>query len=247
MYHRLFQTADALTVNSDYTRAQVEKLGCPKEKIHKLPVGLDPNEFVFQERTLTSTGPIRLLTVARLTEIKGHEYVLQAIGKLAGKHRVHYDLAGDGPLRSRLEGLARELGIQQQVAFHGARDGTAVKQLMAQAHLFILTSVNVQGDQEGQGLVLQEAQACGLPVIATNHGALPEGMAAGQSGFLVPERNVDALAERLSYLIEHPEIWPAMGRKGRELAAERFDISKLNRQLVELYLATRETRMKRAN
>jgi colanic acid/amylovoran biosynthesis glycosyltransferase len=95
----------------------------------------------------------------------------------------------------------------------------------------------VQGDEEGQGLVLQEAQACGLPVIATNHGALPEGLVPGQSGFLVPERDVDALAARLNYLIEHPELWPIMGRLGREFVVN-YDIRKLNSLLIELYRET---------
>jgi colanic acid/amylovoran biosynthesis glycosyltransferase len=126
------------------------------------------------------------------------------------------------------------LDIERQITFHGALDSTAVKQLLAQAHVFVLGSVSVEGDQEGQGLVLQEAQACGLPVVATNHGALPEGIVPEQSGFLVPERNVDALSERLNYLIEHPEIWAMMGRKGRAFV-EHYDIRKLNRQLIELY------------
>jgi len=239
MYDKLFQTADAITVNSNYTRTQVEKLGCSKSKIHKLPVGLDPNEFPFRGRAIRTGETIRLLTVARLTEIKGHEYVLRAVARLAKKHpALHYDMAGDGPLRGQLEQLARELGIQQRVTFHGACDSTTVKRLMTEAHLFVLASVNVQGDQEGQGLALQEAQACGLPVIATDHGALAEGIVVDQSGFLIPERNAEALADRLSYLIEHPQIWPGMGRKGREFVTEHFDVRALNGRLVELFAST---------
>ena len=238
MYLKLFETADAITVNSDYTRAQVEKLGCAANKIHKLQVGLNPQEFPFRERGLQPGAPVRLLTVARLTEIKGHEYVLRAVANLQDKHNLRYDIVGDGPLRRKLEELARQLGIEKRVTFRGASDSTAVKQLMAEAHIFVLASVRVDGDQEGQGLVLQEAQACGLPVIATDHGAFPDGLLAGQSGFLVPERDVSALAERLSYLIEHAEIWPMMGRKGRGLVEERYDIRKLNHRLLELYTKT---------
>ena len=235
MYRNLFRTADVITVNSDYTRSQVEKLGCPAGRMHKLPVGLNPDEFPFRDRALSAGEPARLLTVARLTEIKGHEYVLRAVANLREKHRLHYDIVGDGPLRRKLEELVQQLGIEKMVTFRGASDSTAVRQLMAEAHLFVLASVSVDGDQEGQGLALQEAQACGLPVLATNHGAFPEGLVAGQSGFLVAERDVGALAERLSYLIEHPDIWPLMGRKGRAFVEERYDVRKLNRQLVQLY------------
>jgi colanic acid/amylovoran biosynthesis glycosyltransferase len=108
---------------------------------------------------------------------------------------------------------------------------------MEQAHILVMGSVNTEGDQEGQGLVLQEAQASGLPVIATRHGALPEGMLDGRSGFLVPERDIAAMAEKLDHLIDHPELWPAFGRCGREFAANRYDIRHLNRELAGIYSA----------
>jgi len=73
-----------------------------------------------------------------------------------------------------------------------------------------------------------------LPVVATQHGALPEGMMPGRSGLLVPERDVEALAEALNSLIEHPELWPAMGREGRKFVEEHFDARKLSQQLAEL-------------
>ena len=90
---------------------------------------------------------------------------------------------------------------------------------------------------EGQGLVLQEAQAMGLPVVSTWHNGIPEGVLDDVSGFLVPERDVHALAEKLFYLIEHPELWPAMGRAGRKFVEQRYDIKQLNKELVELYRA----------
>jgi colanic acid/amylovoran biosynthesis glycosyltransferase len=149
---------------------------------------------------------------------------------------VHYDIAGDGPLRKDLAQRVAELGVGSAVTFHGACEGTGVQRLMAESHLFVLASVSVEGDQEGQGLVLQEAQAAGLPVVATRHGGLPEGLVPGESGFLVPERDVDVLAERLDYLTKHPERWPAMGRVGRKLVETHYDIRGLNSRLVQLYL-----------
>ena len=236
VYQKLFATADAVTVNSDYTRRQVESLGCAAARLHKLPVGLDPDAFPFRERALKPGEPIRILTVARLTEIKGHAFVVRAVAKLRELGGdVRYEIAGDGPLHKELEQLVAELGLRAAVTFHGACGSGEVQRLMAEAHLFVLASVSVAGDQEGQGLVLQEAQATGLPVIATNHGGLPEGMLADESGFLVPERNVDALAERLDYLIKRPELWPTMGRAGRKYVETHYDIRALNCRLVQLY------------
>lgn len=240
MYDRLFAVADAVTVNSNYTRREVENLGCPPAKMHKLPVGFDPGRFEFRERILQPAETLRILTVARLVEIKGHEYAIQAVAELRKQlPAVRYDIVGDGPLRSKLVALIEELGLAETVKLHGDLNGDGVKDLMAAAHVFVLASANVEGDQEGQGLALQEAQACGLPVVTTIHGALPEGLLDGRSGFLVPEREPNALAERLSFLIRHPETWPEMGRQGRKFVEDHYNIHQLNRQLVELYVKTR--------
>ena len=239
MYEKLFATADAVTVNSEFTRRRIEALGCTAEKIRLLLVGLGLAEFSFHPRERKAGEPVRVLTVARLVEIKGHEFALRAVAKVRSRHpNIRYDIVGDGPLRKKLETLVEELGLRDTVTLHGVRDGAFVHDLLKDAHLAVLASVNIEGDAEGQGLFLQEAQACGLPVVATQHGALPEGLAPGKSGFLVPERDVDALAERLEYLVAHPEVWDGMGRTGRALVEERYDIRQLNNRMIELYRET---------
>jgi colanic acid/amylovoran biosynthesis glycosyltransferase len=236
MYRKLFATADVVTGNSGFTRGRVEALGCPASKWHLLPVGLDLAAFPYRERTRQANEPVRLLTVARLTEIKGHEFALHAFAMTRARHpEIRYDIVGDGPLRKQLEVLVAELGLQGAVTLHGAREGAFVRELLRNAHLAVLASVSIEGDAEGQGLFLQEAQACGLPVLATQHGALPEGMLPGQSGFLVPERDVEALAHQLKFLVTHPGTWPEMGRCGRAFVEKRYDIHRLNERLVQLY------------
>ena len=235
-YHKLFSVADAVMANSDYTRSKLEALGCPPERLHKLPVGLDPAAYSFRERSLIPGQPIRILSIGRLVEIKGHEYAIQAVGRLRDSGlNVHFDIGGDGPLRPSLETLIHKLCLDDVVKLHGALSTTAVEALLEAADLFVLASVTVEGDQEGQGLALQEAQAAGLPVVATRHGALPEGLLPDESGFLVPERDVDALTDRLKFLVAHPELWPMIGRKGRSFVEARYDLGKLSRQLVTIY------------
>jgi colanic acid/amylovoran biosynthesis glycosyltransferase len=72
-------------------------------------------------------------------------------------------------------------------------------------------------------------------VLATQHGALPEGLVPEQSGYLVPERDAEALAARLAFLLEHPDVWPEMGQRGREFVAKYYDIRRLNEHLVQFY------------
>ena len=236
VYHRLWPSADAVLANSKYTSGQLVELGCPESKLQLLPVGLNPSEFQFGERMLRSGETIRLLTVARLVEIKGHEFALRALAKVREAcPEVRYDLVGDGPLRSKLESLIRELGLSEVVTLHGNRSEREVQEFFARAHVLLLTSVNVNGDEEGQGLVLQEAQACGLPVVATQHGAFPEGIAPANASWLVSERNVEALANKLREMFASHQSWPAIGRAGREYVERRYDIRELNSQLVEIY------------
>lgn len=236
LYQKLFAEADLITANSDYTRGRLEAIGCPSEKIRKLPVGLDLKAIRFKLRTLSFGERVQILSIGRLVGIKGHEFVIRAVAKLKQRGvRVDYHIVGDGVLRAGLQELALELGIPEEVHFDGALPWPAVCEALDRAHLFVMGSVNIDGDEEGQGLALQEAQAAGLPVVATDHGALREGLLLERSGFLVPERDVNAMAERLQTLIEHPNLWPSMGRAGHNFIGEHYDIRKLNVSLCDIY------------
>jgi colanic acid/amylovoran biosynthesis glycosyltransferase len=123
--------------------------------------------------------------------------------------------------------------LASNVSLLGAADGDLVRRKMAAADLFMLPSVTAtDGDQEGIPVSLMEAQAGGLPVLSTVHSGIPELVADGKSGFLVPERNVEALASRLTYLCEHPNSWLHMGQEGRKIVESRFNIELSNRDLV---------------
>ena len=135
-----------------------------------------------------------------------------------------------------MEVLINNLRAEENIHILGSQKKKDLLKKMNDAHIFIISSVTAKdGDQEGQGLVLQEAQAMGLPILSTYHNGIPEGVVDKKSGFLVPERDVDALADRLNYLIEHPNTWQDMGKTGREFVEKKYDIKKLNQKLVEIY------------
>jgi colanic acid/amylovoran biosynthesis glycosyltransferase len=135
------------------------------------------------------------------------------------------------------------LGIAGHVRFLGAQTEEEIIELYAKAHIFILAGVVASdGAEEAQGVVLLEAQAAGIAVIATRVGGIPESVSDGKSGILVPPRNVEALAEKLSYLIEHPETRLELGRAGRTHVEANFDSDKLNDRLVEIYQELLQTR-----
>jgi colanic acid/amylovoran biosynthesis glycosyltransferase len=204
-------------------------------------MGLDLGAFAFRERSAPEDGGVRILSVGRLVEKKGFEYSIRAVAQVRARHRgVRYGIVGDGPRRPHLEELVTSLGLEGTVRFYGAAGREFVRRRLDEAHIFVAPSVTAaNGDVEGQGLVLQEAQACGIPVLATKHDGLPEGMLPGQSGFLVPERNAPDMAARLEYMLERADLWAEWGRAGRRHVKEHYDIRLLSRQLEGLYVEAR--------
>ncbi len=237
VYKNLFLNGNLFLPISDYWKRKLVKLNCDEKKIIVHRMGINLEKFKYSERKIQPGEPIKILTVGRLVEKKGHEYLIKAIAKVITNHtNITCIIAGDGPLRNKLESLVSELGIENHVKFLGAVEQNEVIKLYQQAHIFVLPSITASnGDQEGIPVVLMEAQAVGLLIISTYHSGIPEVIMDGKSGFLVPEKDVNALADRLDYLIKHPEIWLEMGRRGRNFVEEKYDIKKLNQQLVEIY------------
>jgi len=237
VYRKLFDAADMVTVNSEYAQRQLEALGCAPAKLQRLNYGVGPEDFPFRERTRRTGEPVRLLSVGRLVEKKGFEYSIRAVARAVERHAdLRYDIIGDGPLKPKLEALIRQLALESRVTLNGARDQMHVRKMMARGDIFILASVTAgDGDREGTPVSLLEAQASGLPVLSTRHSGIPEIVVDGGSGFLVPERDSEALADRLAYLLEHPEIWPEMGRNGRAHIERHYHVQELNHLLASLY------------
>ena len=118
----------------------------------------------------------------------------------------------------------------------GWRNETEIVEILKNTHIFVAPSVTAaDGNQDAPINVLKEAMAIGLPVVSTYHGGIPELVEDGKSGFLVPEKDADALADKLAYLIKHPEIWSGMGTSGREFVLQHYDLHRLNDDLINVY------------
>ncbi|MET0342788.1 MAG: glycosyltransferase [Polyangiales bacterium] len=229
-YASLFARGDLQLPLSAHFRERLIGLGCPAEKISVHPLGIDPRRFAFTPPTPPQGGaPVRIITVCRLVEKKGLEYALRALVEVARRgHAFEYHVVGSGPLREPLEALARELGLSQ-VTFHGAQTRDAVVKLLAGAHVFLAPSVTARdGDEEGVPTAIKEAMAVGLPVVSTYHAAIPELITDDVSGMLVAERDVPALAHKLTAMITAPERWRAMTEAARGVIERTCDIATLN-------------------
>jgi len=237
VYDQLFAEGDFFLTNCEFFRQRAIQLGCEATKIRILGSGIDCSKFAFTPRYFPADGHIRIATTGRLVEKKGIEYGIRAIAKLAQVHsNIEYNIIGDGPLKEDFQNLIAELGVGSIVNLLGWKQQKELIQILDKSHILIAPSVTAaDGNQDAPVNTLKEAMAMGLPVIGTFHGGIPELIENGTSGFLVPERDGDTLAEKVSYLIEHPELWQSMGQAGRRRVEEKYDMHKLNDELVEIY------------
>lgn len=236
-YHQLFAEGDGFIVLGQNMKRELMSLGCPEEKIHLCHIGVDLGRFTFKPRTKSPTEPFRLLMCGRLIEKKGVAYALEALAQVARDlPAVQLRVIGDGPLRAELEALIVARNLQNQAQILGALSHQAYAQEMSQAHLFLAPSVRARdGDSEGTPTVILEAQAAGLPILGTTHAGIPEIVGVKEPGFLVPERDVDALATQLRMMLTHPQRWPEWGETGRKHIEAEYEMDKVALTLETIY------------
>ncbi len=237
VYEELFATGDFFLANCEFFQKRAIKLGCDPEKIVVHGSGIDCNYFQFKPRYPHPDGKIRIATTCRLIEKKGIEYSIRALAQIVKIYpNIEYNIIGDGYLKEHLQQVIEDLNLNKQVKLLGWKNQPEIVEILEKSHIFIAPSVTAKdGNQDAPVNTLKEAMAMGLPVIATLHGGIPELVKNGTSGFLVPERDANAIAEKLNYLIQHPELWLEMGKAGSIYVYAHYDINKLNDELVEIY------------
>lgn len=229
----LFDGGTVFICVSEFLRGRAIEWGYPAERVVVLPIGVDVEAI--QPTGVVSTP--RIVHIARLVEVKGTAYLLKAFATVrTAVPDAELVIVGDGPLRASLAALARQLGIAQAVRFMGAQRHSETLHQLSQARVLCLPSVRTSsGAEEGLGMVLLEAAAAGRPVVGTNCGGIPEAVTDGLNGFLAPQRDVAALADRLLELLRDQQLCEQFGKAGRELVRERFNLRSQTGKLESLY------------
>ncbi len=223
-----------LSASTELAELLVEA-GCPEDKIRIHRLGIDLDAFAFRERE--PEGVPQVLMVGRLVPKKGFHFGLRAFARtVQAGIDARLRIVGNGPQRTELERLARDLGVGDRVAFAGALPHAQVRQAMEESAVLLAPSVVASNmDRESGLIVAKEASAVGVPVVAHWHGGLPDIVEDGKTGFLVPERDVGRLAERLATLLRQPGLRRDFGRAARGKMEREYDIRKANARLETFY------------
>ncbi len=203
-----------------YSGMEVEPFIAARARREKLrrQLGYAPEHFVVAK-------------LARLFELKGHEYVLAAAGQVAAGHpQARFLFIGDGVLRPRLEAEVRRLGLAERFKFAGLVPAAEVPGYLAASDLVVHASL-----REGLPRAVPQALLAGTPVVAFDEDGAPEVVRDGETGLLVAPRDSAALARAIRRMIEDPELARRTAAAGRDLAAKVFPAGRMVDRIAEIY------------
>jgi colanic acid/amylovoran biosynthesis glycosyltransferase len=224
-YHQVWEQADALhLVGEDLWKRSLQR-GCPGDKPHSvISPAIDPSFFVPETKKITeSVGtqsrPYRILSVGRLVWKKGYEFALRAVRCLLDQGiYCEYRIIGSGDYMDAIRFTIRDLEMENDVKLLGPMSRAEVKTQLELADVFLLASVS-----EGLSNAVLEAQAMTLPVVSTDAG--DAGIANEETGFIIPRRDWQTMAEKLAKLAADPGLRVRMGQAGRQRVMEKFQVA----------------------
>ncbi len=216
---------------SHYAASQLSRRGLPTSRVEVIYGGVDPrlfaaddNEVAQLQAQLNPEGRPLLLTVGRLVQRKGHSQVIAALPQVIEQiGPVRYLIVGTGPEAQSLRKLADGCGVAELVEFLGQVDDQELAALYRAGDLFIMPSRDLYGQPiEGLGLVYLEANLCGLPVIASNTGGIPDAVVHGETGLLVNPEDPGDIAAAIVRLLSDKDLAARLGAAGHARVLREF-------------------------
>lgn len=219
---------DFLTYISEYTHKKIARALSPEasQRMRRITPGVDISEFspvnaIAGEQLRESLGwsqrPV-IVCVSRIMARKGQDELIRALPKIhKSTPEASLIIVGDGPYRKQVERLVSRFGLANYVHFTGKVSQSELSKWYAAGDIFAMPCRTRVGgwDVEGLGIVFLEGSATGLPVVVGDSGGATDAVINGETGFLVNGRDTDEIAERISFLLNHPEIAKTMGAAGR--------------------------------
>jgi L-malate glycosyltransferase len=230
------EQSDNVTAVSRYlTEVTVRELGV-RRSVETIPNFIDPKRYRPDgassfAKTLVHDGEAAVIHVSNFRPVKRIRDVLAIFDRIRQKIPARLLLIGDGPERSMAERVARQRGFEDRATFLG--NVAAIETVLPVAKVLLLPS-----DSESFGLAALEAMACGVPVVGTSAGGLPEVVEEGVCGFLRPVGDVEGMAEGALSLLQNPERWRSFSSEARRIAVEEFPTDEIVSRYRRLYEAT---------
>lgn len=215
--------SSAITVVSQAMRNKVKRLGLSSDKVEVIPMGVElQRRFVPPDRKENRDS---ILFVGRLVKKKGLKYLINALPFILERHgATRLDIVGDGIERKNCEEQVKKLGLSEHVCFHGALRQELLPAFYNNADIVVFPSIIADdGDQEGFGLVLVEAMGCGCAVVITDLPAMQDIVIDGKTGFVVPQKTVSPLAEKIIFLLKNDAVREKLGYNARKYVEGKFD------------------------
>lgn len=227
-----------LLVNTRFAADQYANLVEHQLPIHIIKQCISLDDFPYEPRPFPGEkGSVKLLTVGRIDRLKGHKLVLDAIASLHDKgYELHYTIVGAGYYVPELERYTVENGVRHLVSIDPPALGASLLHYFQSHDLFILPSFTESGQwAETQGIVVQEAQACGLPVIASDSGGIPECVSHTNDALLFKQGAAVSLAAALERLLGSESLWNHLVATGRSNVENRYSLHSMGDDLIRAY------------
>lgn len=234
----VFQEAELVMARSESLLLRLKELGCPADKLRLNRTPIPMQHLQASVRTPPPDGEWRIVQACRLIPKKGILTAIKAMEQvLSVWPKAQFRICGTGPQEMKLREAIEQRGLGDRVLLLG---WLSQEQLLAEyerAHLFLHPSeVTKDSDQEGIPNSMLEAMATGLPVVATQHGGIPEAVTHGEDGLLVPEKSPDALAAALLALLNDPQTLASLSQRAAASVRERFEAARQVHALEDVYL-----------
>ncbi|SCL75219.1 GDP-mannose-dependent alpha-(1-6)-phosphatidylinositol monomannoside mannosyltransferase [Methanoculleus chikugoensis] len=229
-----------ILTNSTYTRELFVSIDPSAEsKIEVIPMGVDVELFQnpLNGNPKEKSGDPYILYIGRLIDWKGLEYLIDAFAivsrRIPGAKLI---IGGEGPEEEQLKQQVKDLGLNDSVRFVGLIKSSDLSRYYHEAAVFVLPSIQAEGQTEGLGVVLLEAMACGTPVVGSNVGGIPDIIQDEWNGYLVQERSPSELAERIIALLENQTVREQFKENGLQTIYEHFSWRQISTKFTQTYV-----------
>lgn len=232
-YSDMFQRVDGIIVVSNDMKEQLISLGAPSEKLFYNPYGVDLEKF---SGANPGSADCIFIYVGRFTGKKAPFNTIRAFEKVVKKNsKARMVMIGGGELLEESRQLVTELGLNDSIDIKGVQSPEVIAAELKKARVFVQHSLRTSsGDSEGTPNTILEASASGLPIVSTQHAGIKDAVKHGDTGFLVPEGDVDGMADYMIQLAGDPQLAGVMGSNSRKYIAENFNMNLRIEKLKEI-------------